>query len=124
MNTCVSRNLLLVPPKVRFIKCGVTEKRWGGVCLGGDFFNDFFIRNLDSQTEWNWTEFLGKESVSTLIKWCHEILFSNCPLFQYTKHMNLIQESYFNFKKIPLNLVPASVRCRGTFANKLFLLFN
>lgn len=33
MNTCISRNLLLVPPKIQFLKSVITQK--GGVCVGG-----------------------------------------------------------------------------------------
>lgn len=120
-NTCVSRHLLLVPPKRQFLKFGMTQKRGWWYLFWGDFLKDFFFnRKLNSRTEWNWTEFLDKETR------CHKILFSGCPLFQLTRHTNLIRDHYFNFKKFFLNLVPASLRCRGIFANKLllFLLFN
>lgn len=39
MNTCVSRNLLLVPPKIQILKFEMTKKRGGG---GGVYFGGFF----------------------------------------------------------------------------------
>lgn len=112
MGSCPSENLLSVLQKGVFQIRDDSKKLCVCVCVhfGGGW------------TEWNWTEFLDKEILSTLIMWVWWDIV-RFPLIPVTRHMNLIQDLYFSIKK-SLNMVSASLKCRGTFANKLFLLFN
>lgn len=67
---------------IQFLTFEMTQKcwwNWAAFCFSKIFF--FSNSNLDSRTEWNWIEFLDKQSESILKMWWHEIPFSGCFLF-------------------------------------------